>query len=113
MTTDLTPTETQASGLHRRMHVTLRWMVAPRQWESTRYTMADKYGNLCLLLVALAQYNEHNGKWATANDLAEITGFGLTKVNRALKDYRLLSDGGHDLLRYSKVGNKVKYCIEA
>lgn len=94
------------------------FITATRTWHrdsgTEEYTVSGSEPNLAFLVLSVARINEQFGKWATAAELAELTGWSRSKVNTALKRFRVWADAHHEgkgTLRYSKVGNTMKYYV--
>lgn len=76
------------------------------------FSWAGKDQSLGLVILAVARINDLHGQWATAADVATLTGMTSSKATRVLKLFRQIADGHNGgTLRYSKVGNKNKYFV--
>jgi hypothetical protein len=98
-----------------------RFLIARRTSVTDRvYTWMNDDTNLALAMLTVARINDSTGKWVTAATITEATGLSRSRVTKALKRYREITDGlattpqpaGYvPSLRYSKVGNSFKYWV--
>lgn len=87
------------------------WGAAHGQREQRTHTLAA-YPGIAYVTLAIARFNEMTGRWATARDLAGLTGASRSWIDSQLRKIREYEpQPGLPHVQHSRVGNRTKYQI--